>query len=112
MDAGLRGARVGDAQVSEKHCGFVVNTGHASAKDVLGLIEHVQSEVKAQIGVDLEPRSAWWASSRGFPMSCVHMERRSVDAAKPSPLCGPLLRTLSRAPHEWRAAGVSSAARA
>lgn len=55
MDAGLRGARVGDAQVSEKHCGFVVNTGHASAKDVLGLIEHVQSEVKAQFGVDLEP---------------------------------------------------------
>lgn len=55
MDAGLRGARVGDAQVSEKHCGFVVNTGHASAKDVLGLIERVQSEVKAQFGVDLEP---------------------------------------------------------
>ena len=55
MDAGLCGARVGDAQVSEKHCGFVVNTGHASAKDVLGLIEYVQSEVKAQFGVDLEP---------------------------------------------------------
>ena len=56
MDAGLRGARVGDAQVSEKHCGFVVNTGRASAKDVLGLIEHVQAEVKAQFGVDLEPK--------------------------------------------------------
>ena len=55
MDAGLRGARVGDAQVSEKHCGFVVNTGRASAKDVLGLIEHVQSEVKSRFGVDLEP---------------------------------------------------------
>lgn len=55
MDAGLRGARVGDAQVSEKHCGFVVNTGRASAKDVLGLIEHVQAEVKSQFGVDLEP---------------------------------------------------------
>ena len=55
MDAGLRGARVGDAQVSEKHCGFVVNTGHASARDVLGLIEHVQDEVKSQFGVDLEP---------------------------------------------------------
>ena len=48
MDAGLRGARVGDAQVSEKHCGFVVNVGRASAKDVLGLIEHVQDEVKSQ----------------------------------------------------------------
>ena len=55
MDAGLRGARVGDAQVSEKHCGFVVNVGRASAKDVLGLIEHVQDEVKSQFGVDLEP---------------------------------------------------------
>ena len=55
MDAGLRGARVGDAQVSEKHCGFVVNTGHASAKDVLGLIERVQDEVKSKFGVDLEP---------------------------------------------------------
>lgn len=55
MDAGLRGARVGDAQVSEKHCGFVVNMGKASARDVLGLIEHVQHEVKAQFGVDLEP---------------------------------------------------------
>ena len=55
MDAGLRGACVGDAQVSEKHCGFVVNTGRASAKDVLGLIEHVQSEVKSRFGVDLEP---------------------------------------------------------
>ncbi len=36
MDAGLRGARVGDSLVSEKHCGFVVNVGRASAKDVLG----------------------------------------------------------------------------
>lgn len=55
MDAGLRGARVGGAQVSEKHCGFVVNAEHATAKDVLGLIEHVQHEVKEQFGVDLEP---------------------------------------------------------
>ncbi|WP_102338291.1 UDP-N-acetylmuramate dehydrogenase [Collinsella provencensis] len=55
MDAGLRGVRVGGAQVSEKHCGFVVNAGGASAKDVLGLIEHVKAEVKAQFGVELEP---------------------------------------------------------
>lgn len=55
MDAGLRGARVGGAQVSEKHCGFVVNAGGATAKDVLGLIEHVQDEVKTQFGVELEP---------------------------------------------------------
>ncbi len=55
MDAGLRGVRVGGAQVSEKHCGFVVNAGGATAKDVLGLIEQVQAEVKQQFGVDLEP---------------------------------------------------------
>lgn len=55
MDAGLRGARVGGAQVSEKHCGFVVNAGGATAKDVLGLIKHVQDEVKRQFGVELEP---------------------------------------------------------
>lgn len=55
MDAGLRGARVGGAQVSEKHCGFVVNVDHATAKDVRGLIEYVQSEVEAQFGVELEP---------------------------------------------------------
>ena len=55
MDAGLRGARVGGAQVSEKHCGFVVNTGDASAADVSALIEHIQDEVRAQFGVELEP---------------------------------------------------------
>ena len=55
MDAGLRGCRVGGAQVSEKHCGFVVNAGGATAADVNGLIEHVQEEVKRQFGVDLEP---------------------------------------------------------
>ena len=55
MDAGLRGCRVGGAQVSEKHCGFVVNADHATAADVNALIEHVQEEVKAQFGVELEP---------------------------------------------------------
>ena len=55
MDAGLRGAHVGGAQVSEKHCGFVVNTGDATAADVCALIEHVQDEVRRQFGVELEP---------------------------------------------------------
>lgn len=55
MDAGLRGYRVGGAQVSEKHCGFVVNTGEATAADVNALIEHVQDEVRTQFGVELEP---------------------------------------------------------
>ena len=55
MDAGLRGYRFGGAQVSDKHCGFVVNADHATAADVRGLIAHVQDEVKSQFGVDLEP---------------------------------------------------------
>lgn len=55
MDAGLRGYAVGGAQVSEKHCGFVVNADHATAAEVNELIEHVQSEVKRQFDVDLEP---------------------------------------------------------
>lgn len=55
MDAGLRGAAVGGAQVSEKHCGFVVNAGGATARDVRGLIEHVQDTVREQFGVELEP---------------------------------------------------------
>lgn len=55
QDAGLRGARVGGAQVSEKHCGFVVNAGGATASDIRALIHHVQSEVERQFGVKLEP---------------------------------------------------------
>ncbi len=55
MDSGLRGARVGGAQVSEKHCGFVVNTGGATAADVLALIRHVQDTVEERFGVRLEP---------------------------------------------------------
>lgn len=54
-DAGLRGYRVGDAQVSEKHCGFVVNRGKATCAEVLQLIEEVQKKVKEQFGVQLEP---------------------------------------------------------
>lgn len=55
QDAGLAGASVGGAQVSTKHCGFVVNTGGATAADVRGLIEHVQDTVFEQFGVKLEP---------------------------------------------------------
>jgi len=55
MKAGLRGYRVGGAQVSEKHCGFVINAGDATAKDVLQLMEHVKNTVKATFGVELEP---------------------------------------------------------
>ena len=55
MDAGLRGYRVGGARVSEKHCGFVVNTGGATAADVDRLMHDVQDKVFEQFGVLLEP---------------------------------------------------------
>ena len=55
MKAGLRGYQIGGAQVSEKHCGFVINKGEATAQDVKELIAHVQDSVKEHFGVDLEP---------------------------------------------------------
>ncbi|MDO4276551.1 MAG: UDP-N-acetylmuramate dehydrogenase [Eubacteriales bacterium] len=55
MDSGLRGYRVGGAQVSEKHCGFVINTGNACAKDVRDLMEDVIDKVRDKFGVTLEP---------------------------------------------------------
>ena len=55
MDAGLAGMQIGGAQVSEKHCGFVINTGDATSADVRTLIGQVQEKVKGQFGVDLEP---------------------------------------------------------
>lgn len=55
MDAGLRGYTVGGAQVSEKHCGFVINRGDATAADVKRLMEEVQRKVYEKYGVTLEP---------------------------------------------------------
>lgn len=55
QDAGLRGFRVGDAMVSEKHCGFVINCGNATAADVAELIRQIQEKVKETSGVTLEP---------------------------------------------------------
>jgi len=52
--AGLKGVSVGGAQVSEKHAGFIINTGEATAADILALIEHVQKEVAQCFGVQLE----------------------------------------------------------
>lgn len=54
-EAGMKGHAVGDAQVSEKHAGFVVNKGNASAQDVLQLMGEIQAAVKAKFGVDLAP---------------------------------------------------------
>ncbi len=55
QDCGLKGFRVGDAMVSEKHSGFVINVGHATAADVMTLIRHVQQEVDRQFCVRIEP---------------------------------------------------------
>ena len=55
QDAGLRGYTVGGAQVSEKHCGFVVNRGGASASDILQVMADVQRLVEKTSGVLLEP---------------------------------------------------------
>lgn len=55
QEAGLKGFRIGGAQVSEKHAGFVVNVGDATAEDVLNLIEHVKKTVFERTGIELEP---------------------------------------------------------
>lgn len=55
QNSGLAGYSIGGAQVSEKHCGFLVNRGGATATDVLALKDFVQKTVKEKFGVDLEP---------------------------------------------------------
>ena len=55
QDTNLRGYQVGGAQVSEKHCGFVINAGAATAADVMQLMQDVSDKVNAQFGVTLEP---------------------------------------------------------
>ena len=54
QNAGLKGYRIGGASVSEKHSGFVINDGDATAEDVRNLIEHIQNTVEDQFGVRLE----------------------------------------------------------
>ena len=55
QDAGLRGLRAGDAQISELHSGFIINLGNATARDVLELIDQVKKRVREQSGVELQP---------------------------------------------------------
>lgn len=55
MDAGLAGASIGGAQVSKKHCGFIINTGSATAADIRQLIQYVQNEVNKSFHIQLEP---------------------------------------------------------
>ena len=54
QDAGLKGFRVGDAQISEKHSGFVINRGNATASEIAELIRQVQNRVERHSGVKLE----------------------------------------------------------
>jgi UDP-N-acetylmuramate dehydrogenase len=53
-DSGLRGVQFGDARVSRKHCGFVVNTGNAKFRDVMTLIQLIKKVVKDNFNVELE----------------------------------------------------------
>ena len=66
MDAGLRGFTVGGAQISEKHCGFVVNKGGATAEDVRNLICAVQKKVEEDAGVKLEPEVKFLGEFHSF----------------------------------------------
>ena len=50
----MKGYRVGGAQISEKHSGFIVNRGNAASADVLSLIDHAKAEVKRLFDVELE----------------------------------------------------------
>ncbi len=53
-ESGLKGFRIGDAKISEKHCGFIINVGDATAKDVEKVIEKIKETVKIKTGIDLE----------------------------------------------------------
>ncbi len=79
QDAGLRGYRVGDAQVSEKHCGFVINLGQATAEDVATLITDVQEKVRADFGVTLEPEIRFLGDFSGLServIQACHLPRK------------------------------------
>ena len=54
-EAGLKGYTIGGAQVSEKHAGFIINVGQATASDVLALIDYIVSVIKENVGIELQP---------------------------------------------------------
>ncbi len=68
MNAGLRGFQIGGAKVSDKHCGFVINAGNATAADIMALIREVQMCVKEKFHVDLEPEVVFLGE---FPKSAI-----------------------------------------
>ena len=53
--AGLKGKRIGDAMISDLHANFIVNIGHASAKDVMALMDYAKQQVLQQFGIELMP---------------------------------------------------------
>jgi len=55
QDCGLKGMRIGDAQISELHAGFIINLGNATASDVITLIELVKDKIKTNYGVEMHP---------------------------------------------------------
>ena len=59
--AGLKGYAVGGAKVSEKHAGFVINTGEANCREVVELIHQIMVKVKETSGVELEPEVRYLA---------------------------------------------------
>lgn len=54
QNCGLKGWRIGGAEISNKHCGFIVNAGDAAAEDIIRLIKHIQDTVKERFGVELQ----------------------------------------------------------
>jgi len=58
--AGLKGFRIGDVEVSPKHANFFVNVGRASSRDVLALVEHVEREVERRFGIRLQREFEVW----------------------------------------------------
>jgi UDP-N-acetylmuramate dehydrogenase len=54
-ECGLKGTKIGGAEISEKHAGFIINIGKAKAEDVLKLIKIIKQKVKSKFGIDLEP---------------------------------------------------------
>ena len=61
-DSGLKGFCIGDAYVSQKHAGFIINKGNATAKDVYNLIQHIIETVYNKFGVKLEPEIQFWGN--------------------------------------------------
>jgi UDP-N-acetylmuramate dehydrogenase len=59
-EAGLKGLRIGDVEISHKHANFFVNVGHATCRDVLTLVERVEREVESRFGVTLQREFELW----------------------------------------------------